>query len=326
MKMMLPSFDPTATMSGTVRNPLPQNQQVNGSYGYLLWANESSVSLIINVNNNNFRIHPWELAKIDFDEATQMIGWAVEVVLSNAASAPISLCLIDAYTPDEVISAAFPIPLVRNTNVGGVVTTSIVTQLINDGNAAGTVILETTPLGQATSAASLDNSGNVTIRALSNSVWTALFEIISGGAGVATTRFNNTLILDKPQAGSDVELLQLQASDASPAARWCIVATVGNEALKFIDQTNGARAMVLYTNGQIGLTAMGNNGLSGVTTFSGAATGTYTHGLTVAPAAVSALQNVASATNTYGSDTYGSTTVHINVNASPQAFVAIAVK
>lgn len=326
MKMIIPSFDPTATMSGTVRNPLPQNQQIGGSYGYLLWANESSVSLIISVNNASFRVHPWELAKINMTEPTQLIGWAVEVVLTNSASAPISLCLIDAYTPDEVISAAFPIPLVRNTNVGGVVTTSIVTQLINDGNTAGTVVLETTPTGQATSAASIDNSGNVVVRALSSSVWTTLFEIISGGAGAAITRFNNTLILDKPNAGADVELLQLQASDASPAARWTVNMTVGNSALKLVDNTNGARALLLYTNGQVGLVSMGTNGLSGVTTFSGAATGTYTHGMSATPAAISALQNVLNATNTYGSDNIGATTVHINVNASPQAFTAIAVR
>jgi hypothetical protein len=326
MRMTLPSFNPASAPQGTVTNPLPQNQQVNGSYGYLLWANESSVSLVISVNNASFRIHPWELAKIDFTEPTQFVSWAQEVILSNSASAPISLCLIDAYTPDEVISAAFPIPLVRNTNVGGVVTTSIVTQLINDGNAAGTVVLETTPTGQPSSAASIDNSGNVTIRALSNSVWTALFEIISGGAGQAITRFNSTLVLDKPNAGSDVELLQLQASDASPAARWTINMTVGNSALKIVDNTNGSRALLLYTNGQIGLVNMGSLGLSGVTTFSGAASGTYTHGMTATPAAISALQNVLNATNTYGCDNIGATTVHMNVNAAPQAFVAIAVR
>lgn len=325
MRIAIKSFDPTATTSGTVRNPLPQNQRVNGSYGYLLWANESSVSLLVTVGSDSFRIHPWELAKIDFTEPTQSVAWAQEVILTNAASAPISLCLVDAYTPDEPISAAFPIPLVRNTNVGGVVTTSIVTQLINDGNAAGTVVLETTPTGQATSAASLDNSGNFVIRGLDNSVWTVLFQIAAGGAGNSTQRFNTTLQLAKAQGGADAELVQLQSSDASPAARWTINQTNGNSALKIVDNTNGSRALILYTNGQVGFAAMGNRGIQGFGTFAGAASGTYTHGLTVAPAAVSALQNVAGSTNTYGSDTYGSTTVHINVNASPQAFTAFAV-
>jgi len=220
MKMMIPSFNPASVASGTVRNPLPQNQQVNGSYGYLLWANESSVSLSISVNNNSFRIHPWELAKIDFGEPTQQVTWTQEVVLSNSASAPISLCLIDAYTPDEVISAAFPIPLVRNTNVGGVVTTSIVTQLINDGNAPGTVIIETTPTGQPSSALSVDNSGNVTIRALSSSVWTQILNIVAGSnvaAAVAT--------LNLVAGSATMTSLQTTGTQAAFAGNYAIVAS-----------------------------------------------------------------------------------------------------
>lgn len=195
MRQIIPSFDPTAFPNGNeFKNPLPQNQILNGSYGFLLWANESSVSLIVTVNADRFRIHPWELAKITFDEPTDVINWVPEVVLTNNASAPISLCLIDAYTSDEKVTDAFPIPLVRNTNVGGTVSTAMTATLINDGSPAGTVIIETTPAGQITSAFSLDNSGNVVFRTLSVNVWTDIFKIVAGtavAAAVATLNLVN---------------------------------------------------------------------------------------------------------------------------------------
>src|SRR6185312_1109346 len=163
-----------------------------GSYGFWLWANESSVSLIVTVNQNKFRIHPWEIAKVTFDAQCDIIYWAQEVMLTNANSAPISLCLIDAYTADEVVTDAFPIPLVRTTNVGGVVNTATVTSLINDGNPDGTQIIETTPASQITSAFVLDNSGNLTLRTLSSSVWSIILQIVNGGASPATALFHGT--------------------------------------------------------------------------------------------------------------------------------------
>lgn len=246
--------------------------------------------------------------------------------LSTAQNPPSAAVLICSYFPGDLITGTYPYPLNRQTNLGNGSLPTAVTSVVNDGSPAATQVLEATPVGQLTSAFSFDNSGNVVIRTLDNSVWKTVFQIAAGGAGSTTQAFSTTLSFNKALAGADAELIQLQPTDASPVARWTINYTTGNSALKIINNTNGSRALIMYNNGQVGLIAMGNNGLQGVTTFTGAATGTYTHGLTLAPNAVSVLQNVAAATNTYGSDTYGSTTVHINVNASPQAFTAIAVR
>ena len=315
MKMMLPSFDPTATMSGTVRNPLPQNQQVNGSYGYLLWANESSVSLIINVNNNNFRIHPWELAKIDFDEATQMIGWAVEVVLSNAASAPISLCLIDAYTPDEVISAAFPIPLVRNTNVGGVVNASNVATLINNGSAPGTLILQTTPTGQATAAVQFDNSGNLAIRTLSNNVWTTIFQIVAGSnvaAAVVTALF--------PGADMQINSLKTVGTHSVGGVQYAIEASgasyLDNGAIK----TSGSGLMTIHNL----IFSLTGTTISGINFFAGTGSGTFNHGLGFTPQWIGITDNSAGGSQTEGVASIGSTTCVVTTG-SGHAWKGIAI-
>ena len=193
MKVLVTKFDPTATTSGSFPIPLPQNRALGGIFGNILMANESSVSLIITVNESRFRCPPWMLIKIPLKEITQSISWAQEVILTNAASAPISLVLVDGWTPDEEIGTGYPIPLVRNTNVGGVVNTALVETLINDGNPPNTQVIETTPSDQATSAFVLDNEGNLTLRTLSTNVWSIILQIVQGTTvAAATALFHGT--------------------------------------------------------------------------------------------------------------------------------------
>lgn len=273
-KQLITSFDPTATTSGQFLTQLPMNQQINGIYGYLLLANESSVSLILTVNSDRFRVHPWQLEKIVLTEPTQFVAWQQEVILSNAATSPISLVLVDGYTPDEIVANTYPIPLVRNTNVGGIVATSTTNTLVNDGSAPNTQIIETTPSDQATSAFKLDNEGNLTIRTVDSGVWSVILSIVEGsGGGAATKLFHGTadnvpasgvtagalpagvtspnylaltggtltgeLKLATAESGSDVELIQYLPSDASPAARWVSLYRHSDSALLFKDQSNG---------------------------------------------------------------------------------------
>lgn len=104
----------------------------------------------------------------------------------------------------------------------------------------------------------------------------------------------------------------------------------------FIDQQTGS--VDIYPNGGIvcgGLIVnssatvqniiglKNNGGLSGMTFFSGAATGTYTHGLATTPAYVGPTSN-ANGSQTMGADSYGSSTVHIT-SAAGQAFKAVAI-
>jgi hypothetical protein len=205
MKLLITSFDPTATTSGSFKVPLPQNRAVGGLFGNVLLANESSVSLILTVNESRFRCPPWMLIKIPLVEITQIIYWQQEVILTNAASAPISLVLVDGWTPDEEIGTGYPIPLVRNTNVGGVVNTATVESLINDGNPPNTQVIETTPSDQVTSAFVLDNEGNLTLRTVNSGVWSIILQIVEGTmGGAASAVFHGTADVASSVAAANV--------------------------------------------------------------------------------------------------------------------------
>lgn len=245
MRQTIPSFDPSAVTSGQISNPLPQNQIVNGGYGFWLWANESSVSLIVTVNQDRFRVHPWEIAKITFDEPCPIIYWAQEVMLTNSSSAPISLCLIDAYTSDEVVTDAFPIPLVRTTNVGGVVNTATVETLINNGNLPNTLIIQTQPSDQSTPAFQLDNEGNLVLRTVSSNVWSIIMQVIDGGASPATALFHGAA--DSLAAGLQANTLE--------------IGTSATEKISFHDLDGGPEVGIISATKAIWLASAINTGL-----------------------------------------------------------------
>jgi hypothetical protein len=177
-------------------------------------------------------------------------------------------------------------------------------------------------------------ASQVTAGALPSGVTLAASQVTAGAlpSGVTSPNYvkhsgdtmTGTLTLSAAEGGGNAQLLTLSPSDA--ATVWQVQQETSTQILKIQDTTSGNYPIKFYTNGLVGLIAMGSNGLAGVTTFTGAAAGTYTHGLTEAPTTITALDNVTNSTNTLGCDTIGSTTVHMNVFNSPQAFVAAAIR
>jgi len=189
MKQLVTSFDPSALQSSSFQVQTQQNP-VNGFYGYLLIANESSVSLIITIGGDQFRLPPWVKDKVILDALTKEVGWQQEFSLNNAGGAPVTQVLVDYYSADEPVSDVYPISLVRNTNIGNTVNTAMTATLINDGSPDNTVIIETTPISEASSAFSLDNRGNLILRTGNLSGWSVVIEVDDGGAGPYTALFH----------------------------------------------------------------------------------------------------------------------------------------
>lgn len=312
MKQLITSFDPTAApMSGSFVVPLPQNRAVGGLFGNVFMANESSVSLIITVNESRFRCPPWMLIKIPLKEITSSIQWQEEVVLTNAASAPISLVLVDGWTPDEEVGTGYPIPLVRNTNVGGVVNASTVTTLINNGNAPNTLIVQTQPSDQSIPAYQLDNEGNLVLRTLSVNVWTDIMKVVAGtavAAAVATmnlaggnlqanainttgTRNNGTGNYAFSSTGPISTDNKLFATDGSGN-----IVTVGS-----ILGANGISAVTIQLAGNGTFTRRGN--------FSGTGSGTVATGAGGTPTWLGITDNQAGSSATVGAVISGSNAV-----------------
>lgn len=379
----------------------------------VLIANESPMALKIALPGKTFWLPAWTIDFIDLQSQQTLSGIFkfTPKNISSSTSAPSSVALLTLYQAGDKLTGQYPTPLTRQTNLGnGVITTAGSSTLVNDGSAANTTIIETTPTGQSTSAFVLDNMGNATWRTLDNNVWAVVISIIQNATGVATKLFHgiadsanavaatgvtsgalsaavtvapNAIRSGAINAGATVSGAQVTTAVANASAVPASGVTAGTLASGVDLTTITSDAALITSDGSGNLTenaliatgfknnGVGNYGivskyaasldngalatdgsgnvnkignivgagsiscaaitpqngqtLHGISTFSGAASGTYTHGLNITPLAVSALQKVAGSTDTYGSDSFGTTTVHINVNASPQAFTAICV-
>lgn len=96
--------------------------------------------------------------------ASAPIYWTVLETLA-AANPPSSLVVVEAYEPSESVAEHFPAALTRQTNVGNTVSMSggSAMNVVNDGQPAGTQVVEATASGDSVSSVSLDNIGNLVL-------------------------------------------------------------------------------------------------------------------------------------------------------------------
>lgn len=101
---------------------------------------------------------------------TGIVTFQAQALLNNVSAWPGNFIQVDVFGANEARnSSAYPLALVRNTNVGNAVqtfaavVTPFVTNLINDGNGAGLQVIEATVSGQSTSSVAITNDGIVTL-------------------------------------------------------------------------------------------------------------------------------------------------------------------
>jgi hypothetical protein len=166
-------------------------------------------------------------------------------------------------------------------------------------------------------------AGSITINNSSGQINADSGQITSDGSGNLTVGgdldagggiISGTMTFNRPQSGSDSQLMQWQASDASPAARWTLNSRHSDSSLLLADNTNGAKPIYFLTSGSLSFNNSGS--MSGINSFSGSSSGTFTHGLSATPTSCWVTQNVSNSTDTVGSDSYGSSTIHVNINGS----------
>lgn len=126
----------------------------------LLLYNLSPANMQIDFLNGNISLlHAGEVRYWTLDGDTRQVEWKIISVL-NITNPPISELNGELYRPDEKIEGQFPFSLLHQISVGnpgGLATTSSGTTIVNDGNAAGVSIIETTVSGQSASSVSLTN-------------------------------------------------------------------------------------------------------------------------------------------------------------------------
>lgn len=130
--------------------------------GWLEVTNESMISLIFTVRNQQFSVPAGVFTILPVKDPTEVIYWKQDFVFQNVGQAPSSIVIIDGVTADDgdyVRGKTYPMVLPRLSNVGNSTGNAMTTSLIVDGLAAGFVVVEATPSGASGSELKLTNEG-----------------------------------------------------------------------------------------------------------------------------------------------------------------------
>jgi hypothetical protein len=155
-------FDPSAKTTDTFATNLS-----NGIGKIIIW-NESNWTLDITFTDGSMDLAPaWTATIFELTGPAGKITWTQDTQLA-ANIPPISKVWVVAYRDSEPIPGVFPLALVRQTNIGNASTVMAATTSIqNDGNIAGTSLVESTVGADLSSAITWSNdavlvNGNAT--------------------------------------------------------------------------------------------------------------------------------------------------------------------
>lgn len=146
---------------------------------HLQFFNETGCGLAIQTQSGqSFRLPAGGWRTVDLLPSDNQFTLTIEYTLPNA---PVNLLLVTYFPPSE------PVPdvgVLGNSPIGlsGQVSTNV-NQLVNDGNAAGTNIIEATPSGQGVSSWSMSNDGSGFLQILSANVLRKILNAIRGDTG-----------------------------------------------------------------------------------------------------------------------------------------------
>ncbi len=149
-------------------------------FAHIQVFNDSGSGLLLqflpSTNSDYLPAGGWRTIVIEPDDT--FFTWTVVYTLPNP---PVSLLLPVYYTPGEIVP---DVGQLGNSpvGIGGSVQTTSIQTLTNDGNAAGTQIIEAKQAGSSGSNVSVDNSGNVILQQFVSSVLTTIFQTIAGAA------------------------------------------------------------------------------------------------------------------------------------------------
>jgi hypothetical protein len=176
MKSLVP-FDPSMTNSGQL-DPATVNP-----CGKIILFNESPAGILLQFNTGDTGILPPYYFRSFEVPAPGFIQWSRIYTIQSGGS-PISTVFGESY--ERIEAKARPSvegPLNRQSNIGNPLTlTTAADSVANDGNIAGTSIVEATQISGPASNVSIDNTGAATFREYIAGVLTQLFRIIPGNA------------------------------------------------------------------------------------------------------------------------------------------------
>jgi len=171
------TFTPNA-MSGQFNTQIPVG-------GRFIVYNESQIGLNIAFTNGDSGYVPaWSADIYTLPNASPLVNWTQNNTL-NSGSPPLSMVNVVSYLPGEKITGFFPIALSRQQNIGNSIPVSAsATSIVNDGNASGTQIVESTVTGSPGSNIIMENEGKITVSQWVGGSLTQIFKIDPGAASV----------------------------------------------------------------------------------------------------------------------------------------------
>lgn len=333
------ALDPITIANGTTS---PLNLSKSPTVGIAQIGNESPFPLKVTIPGHTVWIPAGAYGEIDVTGYS--FGGNISLTplaISSSSNPPSTIALVNLYSPGEPVVSMTP--FVRLNNIGnGVLSTTTISQLVNDGSTLPTQIIETTPAGQATSAFAVSNDGSVIVRSLNNNVWAVVMQITPGGVALAFTAvFHGTA--DAATVANAVAAANVTAGNlnigagtlttdggalVSNGAGWltglAFTATgthnngTGNYAF-----AAGASGAVYFDGGNLRSTGSGNLYLksvnflnsgvnvSAMSFFSGTGSGTVSHGLGLTPQWVGITDSLAGSSMTVGVASIGSTSCTI---------------
>lgn len=332
MSQQIASFNPGATMPAPIDTTMGQQASKQQLY---VW-NESNYGITLTLApGKTLTVPPWlgyPITARAFPMPT--ITWSVAYALT-IGSPPVSVVNIEVFDPDEPLPSTQPISLSsRATNIGNQGGTATGNNLINDGNAPATEIIEATPNDQGVSADKWNNDASGQKQILSAGVQRNVVHVVRGNAttgkaavdfgdagDLSITTFHGTLdpnmIVPAANVGTGYPAADLSGSVPSAAQ---------------LEAAGGSQAAVVANYGGSGPAhgylsfPYGGGTLTGHKAFSGTGAGTFTHGLAVVPDFVGITTTEANSTETVGVDSLGSSTVHVNQGVAGWPWVGVATK
>lgn len=160
MSDLLPIVDLSSYIVGSSGSAqLPLSGLIGGLQPSLRIMNESGLGLTVVFSDGTTDFVPagaWPVYLLG--QTVTQVSWSVSYMIPNS---PINQLILIYYYPGEAIPQNV---VLGNSPIGvsGTVNTSV-TNISNDGNVAGTVIVEATPSGVSSSAVLLTNNGNLTL-------------------------------------------------------------------------------------------------------------------------------------------------------------------
>lgn len=308
------SFDPAATPGGGSFQPAIANPN-----GKIIVFNDSPYTLSLEFQDGTTAQAPaYYIRTFALPIPMPSIAWRIAQTL-NAQSAPISLVTVEAYESREN-APDINQPLVRQTNVGnpgGVQATT--TSIANTGNVAGTPVVSGTPEGAGAAELVWNNDGSGTFGGGHASVDATGALTLPAGAIPAAAVGSGY-----PAADLSGTLPAANVGNGYPAANLGAGAIPANVTVAgYLPLSGGTITGLIDGTGLTGASALagawhgtnGNAPLNGVTQFVATGSGTFSHGLGQIPDTVQVTCKQTNSTQTQGTDTWTSTTVHISSGA-----------